>query len=88
MLGRAPLVAAGDFNCVLSKTDRKRVGEDFKVDKTSVLLQGLVRDFNLVDCFKICIKERRASPGLVVMVPKPLESTTCLQGTARRPMLH
>ncbi len=36
MLGRAPLVAAGDFNCVLSKTDRKRVGEDFKVDKISV----------------------------------------------------
>lgn len=52
MLGRAPLVVAGDFNCVLSKKDRKRVGDDFKVDKTSVLLQGLVRDFNLVDCFK------------------------------------
>jgi len=52
MLGRAPLVVAGDFNCVLSKKDRKRVGEDFKVDKTTVLLQGLVRDFKLVDCFK------------------------------------
>ena len=52
MLGRAPLVVAGDFNCVLSKADRKRVGEDFKIDKTSVLLQSLVRDFKLVDCFK------------------------------------
>ncbi len=52
MLGRPPLIVAGDFNCVLSKKDRKRIGEDFKVDKTSVLLQGLVRDFNLVDCFK------------------------------------
>jgi exonuclease III len=52
MLGRAPLVVAGDFNCVLTKKDRKRVGDDFKVDKTSVLLQDLVRDFKLVDCFK------------------------------------
>jgi exonuclease III len=52
MLGRAPLVVAGDFNCVLSRKDRKRVGEDFKVDKTSVLLQNLVKDFKLVDCFK------------------------------------
>jgi len=51
MLGRAPLVVAGDFNCVLTKKDRKRT-EDFKVDKTSVLLQDLVRDFKLVDCFK------------------------------------
>ncbi|XP_077060974.1 uncharacterized protein LOC143713527 [Siphateles boraxobius] len=52
MLGRAPLVVAGDFNCVLSRQDRKRVGEDFKVDKTSVLLQNIVKDFKLVDCFK------------------------------------
>ncbi len=52
MLGRAPLVVAGDFNCALSKTDRQRVGENFKVDKTSVLLQSLDRDFRLIDCFK------------------------------------
>jgi len=52
MLGRAPLVVAGDFNCVLTRADRKRTGDDFRVDKTSVLLQSLVRDFKLVDCFK------------------------------------
>ena len=52
MLGRAPLVVAGDFNCVLSRSDRKGKGEDFKVDTTSVFLQGLVRDFKLVDCYK------------------------------------
>ncbi|KAI5102199.1 hypothetical protein C0J45_7551 [Silurus meridionalis] len=52
MLGRAPLVLAGDFNCVLSRKDRKRADKDFNVDKTSVLLQGLVRDFKLEDCFK------------------------------------
>jgi len=52
MLGRAPLVVARDFNCVLTKKDRKRVGDDFKVDKTSVLLKKLVKDFKLVDCFK------------------------------------
>ncbi len=42
MLGRAPLVVTGDFNCVLSKTDRKKVGENSKVNKTLVLLQTLV----------------------------------------------
>ena len=52
MLGRAPLVIGGDFNCVLSRSDRRKAGEDFKMDKTSVLLQGMVRDFKLVDCFK------------------------------------
>ena len=52
MLGRAPLVLGGDFNCVLGKKDRKNVGEDFKLDKTSVVLQGLVRDFKLEDCFR------------------------------------
>lgn len=53
MLGRAPLVVGGDFNCILSREDRRRAGEDFKVDKTSVLLQGICRDFKLQDCFKI-----------------------------------
>lgn len=52
MLGRDPLVVGGDFNCVLSRKDRRGAGEDFKVDKTSVLLQGICRDFRLVDCFK------------------------------------
>lgn len=52
MLGRAPLVVSGDFNCVLSRRDRRNTGEDVKIDKTSVLLQGMVRDFKLVDCFK------------------------------------
>ena len=52
MLGRVPLIVGGDFNCILSRGDRRRVGEDFKVDKTSVLLQGMCRDFKLVDCFK------------------------------------
>ncbi|XP_070771031.1 LOW QUALITY PROTEIN: uncharacterized protein [Enoplosus armatus] len=52
MLGRAPLVVGGDFNCILSRNDRKRAGEDFKVDKTSVLFQGICRDFKLLDCFK------------------------------------
>ncbi|XP_057190687.1 uncharacterized protein LOC130554835 [Triplophysa rosa] len=52
MLGRVPLVVAGDFNCILNRADRKGAGEDFKVDKTSVLMQSLVKDFKLVDCFK------------------------------------
>ncbi|KAL0150099.1 hypothetical protein M9458_054526 [Cirrhinus mrigala] len=52
LLGRVPLVVAGDFNCVLSQKDRKRTTEDFRVDKTSVLLQGLIKDFKLVDCFR------------------------------------
>lgn len=51
MLGRVPLVVGGDFNCVLSRKDRKRARQDFKVDKTSLLLQGMVRDFKLTDCF-------------------------------------
>lgn len=52
MLGRAPLVVAGDFNCVLTQKDRKRTTKDFRVDKTLVLSQGLVKDFKLVDCFR------------------------------------
>ena len=52
MLGRVPLVLGGDFNCVLNSSDRRGAGEDFKVDKSSVLLQGLCRDFKLKDCFK------------------------------------
>ena len=42
----------GDFNCILTKNDRRGAGDDFKVDKTSVFLQGLCRDFKLQDCFK------------------------------------
>ena len=52
MLGRVPLVLGGDFNCVLNSSDRRGAGEDFRVDKSSVLLQGLCRDFKLKDCFK------------------------------------
>lgn len=52
MLGRTPFILAGDFNCILRRKDRKRAG-DFKLDKTSVLLQGMYRDFKLEDCFKI-----------------------------------
>ena len=52
MLGRTPLVLGGDFNCILNRSDRRGAGDDFKVDKTSVLLQGLCRDFKLKDCFK------------------------------------
>ena len=52
LLGRDPLVVGGDFNCVLSRRDRKGAGEFFKVDKSSVLLHGLCRDFKLVDCFR------------------------------------
>uniref|UniRef100_A0A8C7IU91 Reverse transcriptase domain-containing protein n=1 Tax=Oncorhynchus kisutch TaxID=8019 RepID=A0A8C7IU91_ONCKI len=52
MLGRDPLVVGGDFNCVLSRADRRGAGGDFKVDRSSVLLQGLCRDFKLTDCFK------------------------------------
>lgn len=51
MLGRTPFILAGDFNCILTRKDRKRAG-DFKLDKTSVLLQGMYRDFKLEDCFK------------------------------------
>ena len=52
MLGRVPLVVGGDFNCVLSRKDRRGAGEDFKVNKTSFLLQNIVKDFKLQDCFK------------------------------------
>lgn len=51
MLGRTPFILAGDFNCILTRKDRNRAG-DFKLDKTSVLLQGMYRDFKLEDCFK------------------------------------
>lgn len=52
MLRRAPLIVGGDFNCILTRKDRKRSRQDFKIDKTSRLLQGILRDFKLVDCFK------------------------------------
>ena len=52
MLGKEALVVGGDFNSILSRKDRKGAGEDFKVDKTSVLLQGICRDFKLQDSFK------------------------------------
>ncbi|XP_048116981.1 LOW QUALITY PROTEIN: uncharacterized protein LOC125305921 [Alosa alosa] len=52
MLGRAPLVVGGDFNCVLSRQDRKKVGEDFNFDKTSGVLNNIIKDFNLVDCYR------------------------------------
>lgn len=52
LLGRNPLILAGDFNCVLSQKDRKGVGSDFREDKTSVLLQNILKDFKLNDCFK------------------------------------
>ena len=52
MLGRAPLVVGGDFNCILNKSDRRRTGNDFTLDKTSVLLQKMCKDFKLTDCFK------------------------------------
>lgn len=45
-------MVGGDFNCVLNRADRRGAGEDFKVDRSSVLLQGLCRDFKLTDCFK------------------------------------
>ena len=36
--GRYDLPVGGDFNCVLSKKDRRGAGEDFEVDKTTGLL--------------------------------------------------
>ena len=45
MLGRDPLVVGGDFNCVLSRADGRGEGEDFKVDRSSALFQGLCKDF-------------------------------------------
>ena len=52
LLGRAPLILAGDFNSVLTRADRRGAGVDFKVDKASTLLNSTVRDFRLTDCFK------------------------------------
>ncbi len=52
LLGRDPLILAGDFNCVLNQKDRKGAGYDFKVDKTSVLQKNVINDFRLTDCFK------------------------------------
>ena len=51
LLGRVPLVLAGDFNCILEREGRKGTG-DFKFDKSSVLLKNIVNDFKLADCFK------------------------------------
>lgn len=53
MLGRKPLILGGDFNCILSKGDRRGAGDDFKMDKTSVLLKTMCDVFKLQDCFKI-----------------------------------
>lgn len=53
LLGKTPLVLAGDFNCVLSKNDRKKgEGDAFTRDKTSILLQNIIKDFKLTDCFR------------------------------------
>jgi len=49
LLGRAPIILAGDFNCILSKGDRRGGGEDFKLDKTSILLQKMIKHFKLTD---------------------------------------
>lgn len=56
MLGRDSCVVGGDFNCTLSKKDRKK-GERFNLNKSSVLLQDIVRDFKLVNGF------RKVHPG-------------------------
>lgn len=52
LLGGVSLIVGGDFNCVLSRKDRKRGRQEVKVDQTSILLQLIVRDFKLVDCYK------------------------------------
>lgn len=52
LLGKTPFILAGDFNCILSKNDRKGEREDFKMDKTSILLQNIIKDFKLTDCFR------------------------------------
>lgn len=52
LLGRIPIILAGDFNCIVSKNDRVGGGEVSKLDKTSILLQTIIRDFKLTDCFR------------------------------------
>lgn len=52
LMGRTPLVVAGDFNCVLERMGRQGAADDFRVDKSSVKLQTLYKDFRLEDCFK------------------------------------
>jgi len=52
LLGNLPLILAGDFNCVLKKEYRKRAGEEFKTDKTSLFLKNIIQDFSLTDTFK------------------------------------
>lgn len=46
------LIFAGDFNCILQRKDRKGAAEDFKEDKTTILLKNITTDFRLTDVFK------------------------------------
>lgn len=48
-----PVVMGGDWNCVRSGGDKKDGKENFKLDKTSVLLNKIIKDFKLVDCYKM-----------------------------------
>ncbi len=52
LLGKMPLIFAGDFNCILQRKDRKGAAEDFKEDKTTILLKNIIADFRLTDAFK------------------------------------
>lgn len=52
LLGKMPLIFAGNFNCVLQRKDRKGAADHFKEDKTTDLLQNIIKDFRLTDAFK------------------------------------
>ena len=49
LLGRVPLLLVGDFNCVLGREGRRGFGSDFRLDKTSLFLNSILKDFTLVD---------------------------------------
>ena len=49
LLGRVPLLLVGDFNCVLGREGCRGFGSDFRLDKTSLFLNSILKDFKLLD---------------------------------------
>lgn len=46
------VVLAGDFNCVLRKEEKAPIKDGFKLDKSSLVLNEIVKDFKLIDSFR------------------------------------
>lgn len=48
-----PVVLGGDWNCIRSIRDRKSESKEFKLDTTCGLLNRIIKDFKLLDCYRI-----------------------------------